>query len=84
MSAFGLVKKPQRVRESQFIIKYTWSFNYCNTFETTRQLQLKFDVEYITSYRREQTSMCISQACSRHVGPGVVDGLKQYWVKSTW
>ena len=47
MSAFELVKKPQRVRESQFIIKYTWSFNYCNTFETTRQVQLKFDVEYI-------------------------------------
>ena len=47
MSAFRLVKKPQKVRESQFIIKYTWSFNYCNTFETTRQVQLKFDVEYI-------------------------------------
>ena len=47
MSAFGLVKKPQRVKESQFIIKYTWSLNYCNTFETTRQVQLKFDVEYI-------------------------------------
>ena len=47
MSAFEFVKKPQRVRESQFIIKYTWSFNYCNTFETTRQVQLKFDVEYI-------------------------------------
>ena len=47
MSTFGLVKKPQGVRESQFIIKYTWSFNYCNTFETTRQVQLKFDVEYI-------------------------------------
>ena len=47
MSAFGLVKKPQRVGESQFIMKYTWSFNYCNTFETTRQVQLKFYVEYI-------------------------------------
>ena len=47
MSAFELVKKPPRVRESQFIIKYTRSFNYCNTFETTRQVQLKFDVEYI-------------------------------------
>ena len=47
MSAFELVKKPLRVRESQFIIKYTWSFNYCNTFKTTRQVQLKFDVEYI-------------------------------------
>ena len=49
ISATGLVKKPQRVRKSQFIMnvhKYTWTFYYCDAFWSTRHEQLKVDVEY--------------------------------------
>ena len=49
--AIGLVKKPQRVGESQFIINlhdYTWTFYYRTVILdwSTRQGQLEVDVEY--------------------------------------